>query len=740
MSGGERIPVATVLLGVAGMLSLVPATEGNGSLLVAAAVVLVVWSVLERGTTARIPRPIARATDLLVVTSIVAFAVTHFAMETTSLVTLGHVLAVAQLSRAFRKKVPADLMIMNGTAVAQVALASFLTRAAVFLPVLAATVVLGVLASLRIAAMGAPEGRNVRVFTARPRGSAGFRARVGMILEPVGLAVLVFGLGALLFVLLPRGRQFVASLEERRLADPAASAEVRGGGADRRGGRAFTGFSDEVSLGEIGRVKEILREAFRVRITEDRRPLRTESTLYFRGAVYDRFDGRRWHRTLPPPGGERWLTTAEVPAEIPVRRAPPKPGTMLLRQRYVLKETFARALPAVGTVTAIELTEDLPRVLALTGGTFHAPEIPGRGMSYELTGIVSTREHRPAVEDPLGEAERAACLALPPGTIRLSLLAAEVAGQGSSLEKAERLAAWLDENCDYTLSFRPWPSGQPLNDFLFVTRAGHCEYFATALALMLRSVGVPTRLVAGYRGGLWLEATEEYFVRLNDAHAWVEFYFPGRGWLRFDPTPSDAGAVNVPESRVPGMAAEGERADLAEEVAALVNEFGPEERERTFGAAADAIALAFREGFGFGRPPRPYPPPLAAVLGALILTWLSARLYRGLRYGGRRTAGGTGRSHVPAAPPVPFYEEAVRELGRAGIVRRRATSPREFLDLALGVRGDAVRPFRRITSRFESLRYGRRALTPEEERSMREANDELKRRLSGDSGSGGPSV
>ena len=80
----------------------------------------------------------------------------------------------------------------------------------------------------------------------------------------------------------------------------------------------------------------------------------------------------------------------------------------------------------------------------------------------------------------------------------------------------------------------------PIAQFLFERRQGHCEYFASAMAVMLRTVGIPSRLVNGFRGGEFNDLTGSYIVRARDAHSWVEAYFPGSGWITFDPTPADA--------------------------------------------------------------------------------------------------------------------------------------------------------------------------------------------------------
>jgi len=732
----DVMPIATVLLSVCGMLTLVPASGGHGALLGTAAVLLVAWSVVERRTAARIPRPIARAADVLIATSILGLSVTHFGMETTSLAALGHVLAVSQLARAFRRKSSRDLMVMNGTAVGQAALAAFLIRDPIFLPSLLAIIVLAVPASLRVAGMELTGGKNVRIFTARPRGSAGLRARVGVLLQPLMLSLVIVLTGVAFFVILPRGRRFVEKQARIPASDPTASAEVRAGSAvDRRTG-GVTAFTDHVSLGDVGRIKEVLREAFSVHLSVGRKTVHTEEPLYFRGAVFDTFDGRHWQRTAEPPGGERWLTTGHLPAVIAVRRLEQRPGARLVRQRYRLRETYARALPSLGTVATVRLHEGLPRLLAVAGGTYLAPDVPDQVLEYEMSSMVSMVSDRAATVDPFSPGERARHLTLPPGTARLSLLSLEVAGDGTPLDQAARLTRWLRENCDYTLSFRPWPSGRPVHDFLFETRAGHCEYFATSLALMLRAVGVPSRLVAGYRGGQWIEHREDYFVRLSDAHAWVEARIPGRGWVRMDPTPADSGAMNVPESRVPGIAPDPGGMDLPEEIAELVTKFGPEEREETLAAAASAMDFVVREGFGLGRTPRPFPPPLTVLTGALLMTLLASRVFRGVRGTHRSSAIPHVARTTPPPPDAPFYETAVRTLGRAGLARRRNQSPREFLDATHSLRGDAVRPFRRITLTFEGIRYGRRPLTDDVHREMDRLNEELRARLTSMNGPG----
>ncbi len=96
---------------------------------------------------------------------------------------------------------------------------------------------------------------------------------------------------------------------------------------------------------------------------------------------------------------------------------------------------------------------------------------------------------------------------------------------------------------DYTITLKKGTSEFPLEDFLFYGREGHCEYFATAMAVLLRAAGIPTRVVNGFIGGDWNEFGEFFLIRQSDAHSWVEVFFPTYGWVIFDPTPPSIGAA-----------------------------------------------------------------------------------------------------------------------------------------------------------------------------------------------------
>lgn len=120
-------------------------------------------------------------------------------------------------------------------------------------------------------------------------------------------------------------------------------------------------------------------------------------------------------------------------------------------------------------------------------------------------------------------------------------LAAQIAdGRPSVYDKALAVGAYLNSGAyAYSLNVPPLGEKHPVDTFINVTKVGHCELFASAMALMLRSVGIPTRVVGGYRGGEWSDSDKAYIVRADMAHLWVEVYFLGLGWVTFDPSPAN---------------------------------------------------------------------------------------------------------------------------------------------------------------------------------------------------------
>jgi transglutaminase-like putative cysteine protease len=143
------------------------------------------------------------------------------------------------------------------------------------------------------------------------------------------------------------------------------------------------------------------------------------------------------------------------------------------------------------------------------------------------------------VPDTESPAELARYLRRPPSlSPRVEQLALDLtAGETTPLGIARVLEKRLRSDYEYDLGSASGAAQDPLDHFLFESKRGHCEFYSTAMAMMLRVRGVPSRNVTGFVGGTYNRFGEFYAVRQGDAHSWVEAYLPDRGWIRFDPTP-----------------------------------------------------------------------------------------------------------------------------------------------------------------------------------------------------------
>jgi transglutaminase-like putative cysteine protease len=286
-------------------------------------------------------------------------------------------------------------------------------------------------------------------------------------------------------------------------------------------GAAQVGFGDSLRLGGSGVLKSNPRVVLRARLDPDPGDERLEA--YWVGRRFDTFDGFQWSSNTP----------AESP-RMEVRLGPV--GTGEISQQIEL-------LPAYGTATLVGL--DTP--VAFAGAEAHhagysvrAALVRIRDEQVQVEGVGSGFSYRVrSAPDrgprPSSEAERERRLALPrrldPRIARLGLQWAT--GADTQRAIARRLERGLQSAYGYTLEL-PGSVPDPLADFLFQRRAGHCEDFATALAVLLRTQGIPSRVVVGFYGGE--RAAGEYLVRAGDAHAWVEAEVDGQ-ILRLDATP-----------------------------------------------------------------------------------------------------------------------------------------------------------------------------------------------------------
>jgi transglutaminase-like putative cysteine protease len=181
------------------------------------------------------------------------------------------------------------------------------------------------------------------------------------------------------------------------------------------------------------------------------------------------------------------------------------------------------------------------------GGTLRAAFGPAETRRYSVSSFLEDDPAAtPIVPEPLTDFERRIYLQLPDVDPRVNRLALEVGGSGQPAEvRARKIESYLRTKFGYTTELLESPVPDPVAHFLFERRRGHCEYFASSMAVMLRTMGIPSRVITGFQSGVFNPVSGWQMIRASDAHSWVEAYLPDRGWLVFDPTPPDPNARRV---------------------------------------------------------------------------------------------------------------------------------------------------------------------------------------------------
>ncbi len=291
------------------------------------------------------------------------------------------------------------------------------------------------------------------------------------------------------------------------------------------GGRrvARSGFGDTVTPASVESIKRDTSVAFRVELPDGAGPM-PPSRLYWRGRVYGNYHQGGWSFLE----GEHEFLRSFIPV-----------SGKRIRYRVFLEPYTGRALFTLGLPLKVKTSRG--RARWVEGYTLAMGAPVDRRLSYSVVSLLL-----PAIP---ADSSPSQFLSVPPGTrgALKGLLSSLPLGRGGSLELARRVVAYLRRNHRYTLNPPPYSGKRPVVDFLLKKGPGHCEYFASAMALLLRLRGVPTRLVAGFVGGEWNPVGHYYLVRNSDAHTWVEVWDQGLGWVPFDPTPT----VAVPEE-LPG--------------------------------------------------------------------------------------------------------------------------------------------------------------------------------------------
>ncbi|MGZ8612162.1 MAG: transglutaminase TgpA family protein [Actinomycetota bacterium] len=430
---------------------------------------------------------------------------------------------------------------------------------------------------------------------------------------------------------------------------------------------AYPGFGDSLDLRGRGRLSDEI--VFRARAPQ---------ALLWRGQVFDTYDGTTWTATEEPP-------YAVVQDFDDVFRIPPMPGDVEVGpHRRVLATVFvARRQPNVvfAPYRATEVYFPTSSLRLDRSGAIASPVYLEEGMVYSVVSQVPVTSPGLLRLSPArwtrGALERYTQL---PAELpqRVRDLAEEIAGDEPTVyDQAHAIEEWLRANTEYELDIPPDPPGvDAVDHFLFERRRGFCEHIASAMVVLLRSVGVPARIVTGFRPGARNPFSGSWDVRGSDAHAWVEVLYTGVGWVPYDPT------FGVPPAD-PGLSGRFIAPEVLRAIGAFLADVIPEPVKAAASAIGRGVVGVTRAAVAAW----PVVPALAiAVVGALAV----------LRRRVRRRA--LGPPPTGAALAFAGLEDAMRARGHP---RRDPQTPSEYLralPLHPGERSDAeliVRTFER---------------------------------------------
>lgn len=507
----------------------------------------------------------------------------------------------------------------------------------------------------------------------------------------IGLLVMIFVLALPLFLIAPRS---------------GAAAFTRSAG----GLSSFIGFSENVTLGQIGTLKQDNGLVMRVRVDEGEEP----RDLRWRGVALDEFTGNGWRKSLharqldpvPERGGLFQVGTTSA-----VHR--------LTTQTFFLEPLESAVLFAAPRVVAIQ--GDLPVVRVDSEGSVQSRRHDFERLMYKAISDMD----QPRMDALRNDLQRYSpayyrYLQLPERLDRrIGPLASTMilsANADNRYDAAKAIESYLQREYSYSMEMKAG-GPDPVADFLFNVRAGHCEYFASAMVLLLRTHGIAARLVNGFLPGEYNEAAGAYTVRQSDAHSWVEVYFPEtRAWVTFDPTPS-AGRTEPVRT---GLAAQLQKYAEAMELIWFQYVVGYDKQEQR-----TLATTLHNQVFDYGRTVSGLiatiknfltnNAPLVAIVAIALflivtLVLFGKRIWLWIQKGAPDLSE-DGRTYSS----VQFYERLVSLMEQRGLLRDTHLTPLEFADTLKS--NEALL----ITRAYNRVRYGREKLSAKEKREVERA-------------------
>ncbi|HKO43715.1 MAG TPA: DUF3488 and transglutaminase-like domain-containing protein [Pyrinomonadaceae bacterium] len=517
----------------------------------------------------------------------------------------------------------------------------------------------------------------------------------------VTLMLLIFVLALPLFLIAPRS---------------GAAALLRGG----TGLSNFVGFSETVNLGEIGTLKRDNAVVMHVRVegTPTGRPLR------WRGVALDEYTGRGWRKSQAARRTEQ--KTSE--------RGLFQLGTTEALNRLTAQTVFLEPIesPVLFAATRpIAIQGDFQVVRVDAEGSIQVRKLGFDRIMYKaLSDMTEPDAATLQLDRQRYPASIERYLQLPDSLdprieARANAMVVNARAR-NRYDVAKAIETQLQQDYGYSLEMKA-TGPDPLADFLFNVQAGHCEYFSTAMAIMLRTHGIPARVVNGFLPGEYNEAADAYTVRQSDAHSWVEVYFPeSRSWVTFDPTPAAGRTEPVSTGIVAQLGKYAAALELIwfqyvvgydkQEQRSLANYLNNQlfELRRALTAMLTVVRVAVTS--------QPYL-IIAILVVVIMLPLLLFAVTRVRRFGWRRALLVEGEPARQRRSVIVFYERMMHLLEQRGFQRDAYLTPLEFagatkLDAAIEV----TRAYNRV--RFGGQELSRREIN-EIEQSLKELETEV---------------
>ena len=478
----------------------------------------------------------------------------------------------------------------------------------------------------------------------------------------------------------------------------------------KRGGSVVSGligFSDTVTLGQIGQLKGNDEIFMHVRVeTSSGMP---STGLRWRGVALDQFTGKGWKKSTFAERAERKESESGF-----FKLGTTEDIARLTAQTFYVEPVDTPVLFGAPRVVAVQ--GSLPFVRIDSEGAIQTRPHDQERLVYKVYSDTTEPGANILRSDRLQYfVESARYLELPSNLDpRISTLAHEVIQTNhaqNGYDAARAIETYLRQSYGYTLDLKAG-GPEPLSDFLFNVKRGHCEYFATAMAVMLRTQGIASRVVNGFLPGEYNETAGAFTVRQSDAHSWVEVYFPQtNSWVTFDPTPP---AGRTPKART-GLAGVLSKYSEALELMWFQYVVGYDKQEqRSLLTSTRKRLLELQRdsvnGVDWARTALPFlmKPILigsASLTSLIMVVFLTLRVrHLGWRRGLKVWQVGAGAETTR----IDFYERLLKALEKQGIKRELYQTPLEF---AAAVGANEAHA---ITNAYNRVRFGEEKLSDSE--------------------------